>query len=401
LPLETLVDLESQLIQGSNGYYMLQIAMGTNVVSIIMKLFKAFGANARLQLVTNTLMKASEDLFHFGVVFGALFIGASLIGHILFGEDMEEFRSFGISINTSFESLLGDFDWYSDRVISKLELGSGLPFWVVVVWFYVYMVFVVLVMMNMLLAIVMDHYMNLVNEIKGDAENAPALWTQSRRMMKRMHESKGYMPGSRLLHALEDLGEHPDNPVTAESMKTAFPKMPDKQIEGQMTLLQKHAKKMQGEIQEDEQLRTLSDIKKGVLDLADQVRIVAHTCCRAVARIETLENRVGQLLGTNMNGEKIDKDSDSQKPTSYEDYEKLAGDVREMLGVLKEQQRQANEKQREYELHPKTIQPQIYSRQLPVMPATAAGNACCGVTPSPPEQQVHLAQIQQYRPVQR
>ena len=51
LPLETLEDLASQLDQGSSGVFMLQLAMGTNVVSIIMKLFKAFGANARLQLV--------------------------------------------------------------------------------------------------------------------------------------------------------------------------------------------------------------------------------------------------------------------------------------------------------------------------------------------------------------
>merc|ERR1719163_1577417 len=102
-------------------------------------------------MVTDTMIRASEDLFHFTVVFASIFVGFALLGHLLFGEDLIEFSTYIKSVNTAYECLLGDFGWYVERVISDVPLGSGMPFFVIVIWFYSFTFIVVLVMMNMLL----------------------------------------------------------------------------------------------------------------------------------------------------------------------------------------------------------------------------------------------------------
>merc|ERR1719401_2621911 len=118
--------------------------MGVNVVSIMLKFFKAFQANARLQLVTNTLMHAADELFHFMIVFTAIIIGFVLSGHILFGDDLVEFSSFDRSLNTAYVCLLGDFGWYTEQAVSDKDLGSGMPQFVLAMWFVLYSSFVVL-----------------------------------------------------------------------------------------------------------------------------------------------------------------------------------------------------------------------------------------------------------------
>ena len=125
--------------------------MGFNAVSIMLKFFKAFQANQRLQLVTNTLLKAGNDIFHFSVVFLAVFLGFALLGHILFGNDFLQFRSFATSVDTCFIVLMGEFGWYDDTWLDPShELPSGMPLVVLMAWFWAYMVFVLMIMINML-----------------------------------------------------------------------------------------------------------------------------------------------------------------------------------------------------------------------------------------------------------
>merc|ERR1719161_3067917 len=95
-------------------FFKMHLAMGGAAISIMLKFFKAFQANPRLQLVTNTLVKAGSDIFHFSVVFLAVFLGFAVTGHILLGNDLVQFRSFSNSIDTCFIVLMGEFGWYDD-----------------------------------------------------------------------------------------------------------------------------------------------------------------------------------------------------------------------------------------------------------------------------------------------
>lgn len=375
--------LETSLRGASSSYYYMQLAMGLNVISIISKLFKAFGANARLQLVSNTMIRASEDLFHFGVVFGSILIGFALTGHILFGEDIGEFRDFSISVNTACESLLGDFDWYSTRAMSHKEMGSGLPFAAVAAWFYIYMVFVVLVMMNMLLAIVMDHYMNLLGEVKSSDE-APALWTQGARMYTRYKHQKGWLKEESLLHELVELGHHPETEVTPKSLKNAFAEMSEAQVESLMSTWKTEAKKHDKTIKpaDDEVHNMVKENNRNLNDITDQLRIVTHSSCRSNERIDALERALGVVDGspdTSPDRKSLQKNgvqsgnlmdtstsiqTQSKHVTPPEDFERLVGDLRVVVGQLQERERRIAEKTNQYEMAQSKAM-QMPTRQLP------------------------------------
>merc|ERR1719204_599373 len=61
-------------------YFYLHCAMGINGISIVAKFFKAFQANPRLRLVTDTLVRAAMDIAHFSIIFLAVFIAFAVLG---------------------------------------------------------------------------------------------------------------------------------------------------------------------------------------------------------------------------------------------------------------------------------------------------------------------------------
>ena len=68
---------------------------------------------------------------------------------ILFGRDVDEFQSFSRTYITVFRGILGDFDYGSVTKVGRLSAS---------VWWAALMLLVNLVMVNMVLAIIMDVY---------------------------------------------------------------------------------------------------------------------------------------------------------------------------------------------------------------------------------------------------
>lgn len=127
---------------------------------IVLRLFKAFSAQPRLAVVTDTLVAASSDLCHFSLVFLAVFMSFAVMGTALFGRELSSFTTIARTAFTLFRSLMGDFDLDSMRVV-----GRELAF----VYFAIFMCLVLLIMLNMLIAVLMDVYSNVKNNIEGTA----------------------------------------------------------------------------------------------------------------------------------------------------------------------------------------------------------------------------------------
>merc|ERR1712079_664648 len=125
------------------------------------RFFKAFSAQPRLSLVTQTITKASIDVLHFAVVFLTVFMIYTFSAMILFGQELEEFANFSRSFNTCFRVLLGDFDW--ERMIHVGRLQAT-------IWFMSFTCLVNLVMLNLLLAIIIDVFTEVKGNIGNDAE---------------------------------------------------------------------------------------------------------------------------------------------------------------------------------------------------------------------------------------
>lgn len=137
----------------------------------VIRLFKAFAAQRRLSLVTRTLAAAMVDLLHFLVVFGSIFFTYVIAGIILFGREVDGFTTFPRAIVSCFRTMMGDFNWEEMSEIGRIEAG---------IWFMSFMVIVVMLMLNMLLAIVMDAY----SEQKA-TEDAETLWEEAWQIIQR------------------------------------------------------------------------------------------------------------------------------------------------------------------------------------------------------------------------
>jgi len=118
------------------------------------------------------------DVIHFGFVFACIFGLFTMSAIILFGQDLSEFSNFARASDASFHVLLGDFDWEVMQHVDRL---------LAMVWFWMFMWLINLVMLNMLLAIVMDVYTEVRGKIGSKAET---LWSQSYEIYRRRRELK-------------------------------------------------------------------------------------------------------------------------------------------------------------------------------------------------------------------
>jgi len=116
---------------------------------MVFKFFEAFHGNPRLALLTQTFYECVVDVAHFLVVFLTIFSNFALGGYFMFGNQLNEWSNLSLAFMTTFRSMMGDFEFSSMYAIAPVSST---------IWFISFMVLVFLVMLNMLLAIIMDVY---------------------------------------------------------------------------------------------------------------------------------------------------------------------------------------------------------------------------------------------------
>eukprot|EP00928_Gymnodinium_smaydae_P004294 TRINITY_DN11479_c0_g2_i1.p1 TRINITY_DN11479_c0_g2~~TRINITY_DN11479_c0_g2_i1.p1 ORF type:complete len:725 (-),score=64.98 TRINITY_DN11479_c0_g2_i1:90-2048(-) len=238
-------------------------SMALNTVSIVAKFFKGFSSNPRLSLVSSTIINASYDFIHFGIVLFAIFLPFVMIGHVMFGRDIPAFGNMMSSVSNAFLVLFGEFFWYIDA-IDVLTFGgvlpSGTPKVLVQFWYMIYMFIVFLVLLNLLLAIIIEHYTTVTGRLASNPDAVP-LWVQLRRYNKFKLENKGFIPLQTLRLQLEDDDEpaHVELAVSKDSLQKAFPTMTDEQagwmmdfLEHELEIRRSHEDETEEPIEEDE-----------------------------------------------------------------------------------------------------------------------------------------------------
>ena len=94
-------------------------------IMIILRLFKAFSAQPRLAMVSNTLFACLNDVAHFFVVFCSIYFMYSVCGVVLFGHRVAEFSSVGRSLFATWFVIMGEMDWYDlHHAAGKFLAGS-------------------------------------------------------------------------------------------------------------------------------------------------------------------------------------------------------------------------------------------------------------------------------------
>lgn len=144
---------------------------------MMLRLFKSFAAQPRLAVVTETLQEASQDMLHFGIVLFSVLLTLCLDAVLLFGRDIEDFGNFGRALHSCFRLMFGDWDWKPMEKVNRFAAN---------VWFIFTVVFVVIILLNMLLAIIMDNYMN----VKKRSASSQSLGSQMAAMWRRRQMTK-------------------------------------------------------------------------------------------------------------------------------------------------------------------------------------------------------------------
>jgi len=267
-------------------FFWLHFVMAANVVTIMLKFFKSFQANPRLHLVTDTIARAGDDMFHWAVVFAAIFLGFALSGNILFGPDLVQFCTMGSSLNTAFSALMGDFGWYVEKLESDEGLPSGMPLGVLALWFWVFMILVMLILLNMLLAIILEHYAELLMQLKN--QDVPSLMAQTWGFVRQFRRERGFVPMYKILHLLEDEDEpvHLEDRVTSASLMKAFT-MKDEQAEVLMDWLQQEATERQRKAEGGVDMleARLEAIEGFAQALSQQLRVVSLNASTLLSRV--------------------------------------------------------------------------------------------------------------------
>jgi hypothetical protein len=133
------------------GSAQLVLYMGAvNLILLLLRIIKQCRMHPRLAFVTATLGQASTDLIPFFVVMLLFVFAFSYAAVFIFGQKVAKFASFDGTVLVLFNMLLGDFD------AEEMEVDTDHI--VNFTWFILFYVIGFYLLLNMLLAIIMDAY---------------------------------------------------------------------------------------------------------------------------------------------------------------------------------------------------------------------------------------------------
>merc|ERR1740117_1245892 len=100
-------------------------------------------------MVTKTLETAGQELVEFGLVFMSVFVTFTISGVVLFGREVTSFATLPRAVFACFRMLIGDLMWDETSKVGRVFAFT---------WISMFMIVMVMLLLNMLLAIIMKHY---------------------------------------------------------------------------------------------------------------------------------------------------------------------------------------------------------------------------------------------------
>lgn len=154
------------------------------------------------------------DILHFLVVLLPTFMAYAISGCFIFGRRMEAFSTFDGAIGICFKMALeGEYDWP--------DLSTE-HFWTASLWTWTFMLLMVLLMLNMVLAIIMDVY----QEMRNNAGQSETVWQTVKNLFGRIYNWRGWVSNHKIEKELPQMREW----VSREDLLMHFPGMCDRQL---------------------------------------------------------------------------------------------------------------------------------------------------------------------------
>jgi len=217
-PAYQVAELNTYVMNVANICSILEVVNASNLMVAFFRLFKYFKFHPRLGQVSATIAYALNDISHFMVVMLLLCTGYAMVGHVLFANRSEGFRtftgSFGkvgemITLGIEYETLRGmfpsqNFAWWATAPI--------------VMFYYGFMFIVFLLMLNFLMAIILDAY----TEVKGSIDTDESVWTDLWYSFSRM--CKHQMKSHKLRQVLPEMADENGlvDPTQADRLRPSY-----------------------------------------------------------------------------------------------------------------------------------------------------------------------------------
>ncbi|KAI9994873.1 hypothetical protein PInf_011711 [Phytophthora infestans] len=200
--------------------------VGAVIIALIgLQILNRFRFHPQLNILTRTVASALKQFASFFIVFIVIFLTFTIIGSMIFGDRANEFSSLDNSMASCINMLFGVFDFES---IKDLQFS--------VAFYWIYMIVVSLVLMNMMLAIVLDAYDEVSKDSYKKAVNTELAnrvvalcWDVASEIKTMMSAGRAVVSNGRIRPRLlenvlkEKLSEEPQRALSLESLKTLFP----------------------------------------------------------------------------------------------------------------------------------------------------------------------------------
>lgn len=178
---------------------------------LMLKFFKSFKANKRLNVVINTLTHSVKDVSHFGIVFLTIFLCYAWAAHVFFGGNIEAASSMFGAIYWRWSGAVDSTDMEDLTAVGRV-LG------------YAYSLSYEFLVLNLLFGILFGLIFEAYGRTRAEAGKTDTLLTQIRKSIAEMRRKKDFVNDYFMICALEDedAPAHPGEIVTVRSLCEAF-----------------------------------------------------------------------------------------------------------------------------------------------------------------------------------
>lgn len=149
---------------------------GICMLLVMLRLLKLLDFQPKLGLITKTIFKAASDLGHFMIIFVFVVGIYTVQAYYLFGNSIEDFSNPGAAFNTCFNMLMGDNGPNSAVLALRPVAGA--------IFIYTFILVVFFVLLNILLAILVEAYLRVVEDAQTALSVVEELGSLGKAMLK-------------------------------------------------------------------------------------------------------------------------------------------------------------------------------------------------------------------------
>lgn len=198
----------------------IRFLMAQYLLFLMFRFLVSFQVQPRLATVTQTMKAVIPDLFHFFIMFVPTFMAYAISGHLIYGRRLVNYSNMKAAISTCFRMMMEcEYDWG----FQSLDF-----FWTTALWIWSFIFLLVLMMINMVLAIILDVY----NEVREASLSSETVFTTLFNYGVRLYNVQHWVPDIILSEEIDGKdGSLKGLMVSRVDIKQKFPMIPEAQLE--------------------------------------------------------------------------------------------------------------------------------------------------------------------------